>query len=164
MSETRLTPPSSRSSRSGVTCWWNTLGRVRFPTATRLMITADAGGSYGYRLRAWKRHLAQLAAETGLDITVCHYPPGTSKWNKIEHRLFSFISMNWRGRPLTDIRTIVELIAATTTDTGLTVQAAYDPEWYATGVKISDSQLAAIPSTPHDWHGEWNYDIASTTT
>ncbi|MGH3456524.1 MAG: ISAzo13 family transposase [Nocardioidaceae bacterium] len=142
--------------------WWNTLGTTRFPNATRLLITADAGGSNGYRVRAWKWHLAQLAADTGLEITVCHYPPGTSKWNKIEHRLFSFISMNWRGRPLTDIRTIVELIAATTTQTGLTVQAAYDPDWYATGVKISNEQLAAIPLTPHEWHGEWNYTIAQS--
>ena len=142
--------------------WWNALGQERFPDTTRLMITADAGGSNGYRVRAWKWHLAQLAAETGLEITVCHYPPGTSKWNKIEHRLFSFISMNWRGRPLTDIRTIVELIAATTTETGLTVQAAYDPEWYPKGVKITDAQLAAIPVTRHDWHGEWNYTIAPT--
>jgi transposase len=142
--------------------WWKTLGRARFPAATRLMITADAGGSNGYRVRAWKWHLARLAAETGLEITVCHYPPGTSKWNKIEHRLFSFISMNWRGRPLTDIRTIVELIAATTTHSGLTVQAAYDPEWYATGAKISDADYATIPLTPHEWHGEWNYTIAQS--
>jgi transposase len=143
--------------------WWNTLGRTRFPNVTRFMITADSGGSNGYRIRAWKWHLARLAAETGLDITVCHYPPGTSKWNKIEHRLFSFISMNWRGRPLTDIRTIVELIAATKTKTGLTVQAAYDPTWYPTGEKITDADYATIPLTPHDWHGEWNYDIASAT-
>jgi hypothetical protein len=140
--------------------WWNTLGRTRFPNATRLMVSADSGGSNGYRVRAWKWHLARLAAETGLKITVCHYPPGTSKWNKIEHRLFSFISMNWRGRPLTDIRTIVELIAATKTKTGLTVQAAYDPNWYPTGEKITDADYATIPLTPHDWHGEWNYDIA----
>ena len=139
--------------------WWNQMGRARFPDATRLLITADAGGSNGYRLRAWKWHLARLAAETGLDITVCHYPPGTSKWNRIEHRLFSFITMNWRGRPLTDLRTIVELIAATTTNTGLTVQAAYDPNWYPTGVKISDAEFAAIPLDPHDFHGEWNYTI-----
>jgi transposase len=139
--------------------WWETLGRVRFPNATKLMITADSGGSNGYRVRAWKFHLAKLAKDTGLQITVCHYPPGTSKWNKIEHRLFSFISMNWRGRPLTDIRTIVELIAATTTTTGLTVAAAYDPEWYPTGEKITDRDFAAIPLRPHDWHGEWNYDI-----
>ena len=142
--------------------WWNTLGVTRFPNATRLLITADAGGSNGYRVRAWKWHLAKLAADTGLEITVCHYPPGTSKWNKIEHRLFSFISMNWRGKPLTDIRTIVELIAATTTTTGLTVQAVYDPEWYPKGVKITDDQLAAIPLTPHEWHGEWNYTIAQS--
>ena len=140
--------------------WWNTLGRDRFPDASRLLITADAGGSNGYRVRAWKWYLACLAEETGLEITVCHYPPGTSKWNKIEHRLFSFISMNWRGRSLTDIRTIVELISATKTKTGLTVQAAYDPNWYPTGEKISDATLASIDLTPHQWHGEWNYTIA----
>ena len=140
--------------------WWNTLGRQRFPEATKLMITADAGGSNGYRVRAWKWHLAKLATETGLTITVCHYPPGTSKWNKIEHRLFSFISMNWRGQSLTDIRTIVELIAATSTTSGLTVQAGYDPNWYPRGVRISDTELAAIALTTHDWHGEWNYTIA----
>jgi transposase len=139
--------------------WWNQMGRARFPDATSLMITADAGGSNGSRVRAWKWHLARLAAETGLTITVCHYPPGTSKWNKIEHRLFSFISMNWRGRPLTDIRTIVELIAATKTTTGLTVQCAYDPNWYPTGEKISDREFKTIPLTAHDWHGDWNYDL-----
>ena len=139
--------------------WWNQMGRSRFPHAAKLLITADAGGSNGYRVRAWKWHLAQLAAETGLEITVCHYPPGTSKWNKIEHRLFSFISMNWRGRPLTSIRTIIELISATTTNTGLTVQADYDPNWYPKGVKITDRQLAAVPLTRHDWHGDWNYTI-----
>ena len=142
--------------------WWATMGRARFPDATRLVITADAGGSNGYRVRAWKWHLAKLAAETGLEVTVCHYPPGTSKWNRIEHRLFSFISMNWRGRSLTDIRTIVELIAATTTKTGLSVQAAYDPNWYPTGERISDADFAAIPLSPHDWHGEWNYTIAQS--
>jgi DDE family transposase len=139
--------------------WWNQMGRARFPGADRLLITADAGGSNGYRLRAWKVHLARLAAETGLCITVCHYPPGTSKWNRIEHRMFSFITLNWRGRPLTSLRTIIELISATTTHTGLTVQAAYDPEWYAKGVKISDTDLAAVPLDPHDFHGEWNYTI-----
>ena len=113
------------------------------PTPRRLLITADAGGSNGYRVRAWKWHLARLAAETGLEITVCHYPPGTSKWNKIEHRLFSFISMNWRGRPLTDIRTIVELIAATTTTTGLTVQAAPTTR---TGTRPANG--SATPTTP----------------
>ena len=139
--------------------WWNTTGRDRFPDATTLTITADAGGSNGYRVRAWKFHLAALAAQTGLAITVVHYPPGTSKWNKIEHRLFSFISMNWRGRPLTSIRTIIELIGATTTTTGLTVAASYDPNWYPKGVKITDAQMRALPITPHDWHGDWNYTL-----
>lgn len=143
-----LTPPSSRV--ESIRRWWNTTGKVRFPDATTLTVTADAGGSNGYRVRAWKFHLAALAAETGLAITVVHYPPGTSKWNKIEHRLFSFISMNWRGRPLTAIRTIIELIGATTTQTGLTVQASYDPNWYSTGVNITTAQLDALPSTPLD--------------
>jgi len=141
--------------------WWNQMGRTRFPDADRLLVTADAGGSNGYRLRAWKVELARLAAETGLRITVCHYPPGTSKWNRIEHRMFSFITMNWRGRPLTTLRTIIELISATATTTGLTIQAAYDPNWYPTGVKITDAELAAVPLAPHDWHGEWNYTITA---
>ena len=139
--------------------WWTRMGRHRFPDATRLLITADAGGSNGYRIRAWEWHLARFAAETGLEVTVCHYPPGTSKWNRIEHRLFSFITMNWRGRPLTSIRVIIDLIAATTTRTGLSVQADYDPGWYPTGVKITDAELAAVPLTRHDWHGNWNYTI-----
>ena len=141
--------------------WWNQMGRDRFPRAERLLITADAGGSNGYRLRAWKVELAKLAAETGLEITVCHYPPGTSKWNRIEHRMFSFITMNWRGRPLTCLRTIIELISATTTKTGLTIQADYDPNWYPTGVKVTNKQLAAVPLEPHQFHGEWNYTIAA---
>ncbi len=142
--------------------WWHQMGQHRFGDATRLLITADAGGSNGYRIRAWKTHLAALATETGLTITVCHYPPGTSKWNKIEHRMFSFITLNWRGRPLTSIRTIVELIAATTTKTGLTIQADHDPTEYPKGVKVSDAELAAIPLTRHDWHGDWNYTIRPT--
>ncbi len=141
--------------------WWNQMGKARFPGAERLMITADAGGSNGYRLRAWKVQLARLAAETGLRITVCHYPPGTSKWNRIEHRMFSFITMNWRGRPLTSLRTIVELISATSTTTGLAIQAGYDPNWYPKGIKITDAQLAAVPLEPHDFHGEWNYTLAA---
>jgi hypothetical protein len=144
---------------SSIRSWWNQMGRQRFPDADRLLITADAGGSNGYRLRAWKVHLARFAAETGLTVTVCHYPPGTSKWNRIEHRMFSFITMNWRGRPLTSLRTIIELISATTTATGLTVQATHDPEWYAKGIRINDTDLAAVPLTPHDFHGEWNYTI-----
>jgi hypothetical protein len=147
---------------NAIRSWWQLMGAARFPNATRLLITADAGGSNGYRVRAWKVELAKLAAETRLTITVCHYPPGTSKWNRIEHRLFSFISMNWRGRPLTSYRTIVELIAATTTQKGLRVRAQRDSEYYQTGVKISDAQLAAIPLTPHEWHGDWNYTISPT--
>jgi hypothetical protein len=139
--------------------WWNEMGRARFPHADRLLITADGGGSNGYRLRAWKTQLAALAAETGLRITVCHYPPGTSKWNRIEHRMFSFITVNWRGRPLETLRTVIELIAATTTTTGLTIHADHDPGVYPKGVKITDAELAAVPLQPHDWHGEWNYTI-----
>ncbi len=142
--------------------WWNALGSERFPEATTLTITADGGGSNGSRVKAWKFHLARLAAETGLRITVLHYPPGTSKWNKIEHRLFSFISMNWRGRPLTSIRTIIELIGATTTQTGLAVHASYDPNWYPKGVKITDIQMAELPLQRHDWHGDWNYTLNPT--
>ena len=144
--------------------WWNDTGRVRFPNATTLTITADGGGSNGHRVRAWKFHLAKLAADTGLDITVLHYPPGTSKWNKIEHRLFSFISINWRGRPLTDIRTIIELISATTTQTGLKVTATYDPNWYPKGVKITDTQFNALPLQRHEWHGDWNYTLTPNPT
>ena len=144
--------------------WWNKIGTVRFPDATRLMITADCGGSNGYRVRAWKKHLADLAAETGLYITVCHYPPGTSKWNKIEHRMFSSISMNWRGEPLTDLRTVIELIAAATTDTGLKIYAEADLGFYPTGVKITDAELAALPLNAHsDWHPEWNYTLNPAT-
>ena len=139
--------------------WWNQMGRLRFPNATGLLITADAGGSNGYRVRAWKVELAKFAAESGLQITVCHYPPGTSKWNRIEHRMFSFITMNWRGKPLTSLRTVIELISGTSTSTGLTIQAGYDPNWYPKGVKVSDAELAALPLGPHEWHGEWNYTI-----
>jgi hypothetical protein len=148
---------------NAIRSWWTQMGRARFPGATKLLITADAGGSNGYRVRAWKAELAKLASETGLEITVCHYPPGTSKWNRIEHRMFSFITMNWRGRPLTTYRTIIELIAGTTTDTGLTIRAERDTEWYATGVRITDTQMAALPLTRHDWHGDWNYTLAPTT-
>ena len=140
--------------------WWSARGSQDYPGARRLLITADAGGSNGYRTRAWKAGLAALAAETGLQITCCHFPPGTSKWNKIEHRLFSHITMNWRGRPLTSHQVVVSSIAATTTRTGLRVHAELDPGSYATGAKISDAQLAALPLTRHDWHPDWNYTLA----
>jgi len=142
--------------------WWNSMGQPRFPDATSLLITADAGGSNGHRVRLWKVELARLAAETGLEITVCHYPPGTSKWNRIEHKMFSFISMNWRGRPLVSYRTIIELIAATTTTKGLTIRAEADLTTYETGTKVTDAQLAAVPLTNHDFHGDWNYTIAQS--
>jgi Rhodopirellula transposase DDE domain len=129
------------------------------PEATRLLITADAGGSNGYRVRVWKTELARFAADSGLTVTVCHFPPGTSKWNKIEHRLFSAISTNWRGRPLVNHEVIVELIGATTTRCGLRVRAELDRGRYPLGIKVSDQELAAVPASRHTWHGEWNYTI-----
>ena len=142
--------------------WWSRMGKARYPDAKKLLITADAGGSNGYRVRAWKTELARFAEESGLEVTVCHYPPGTSKWNRIEHRLFSFVTMNWRGKPLTTYRVIVELIAATTTRKGLKVQADLDEGYYPRGVKVSDNELAAVPLTAHDWHGEWNYTVKAS--
>jgi transposase len=139
--------------------WWSAIGKVDYPHATRLLITADAGGSNGYRTRAWKAELADLAVQTGLAITVCHFPPGTSKWNKVEHRLFAHITMNWRGRPLASHEVIVQTIAATTTRTGLRVHAELDANTYHTGVRVSDRQHDALPVTRHDWHGDWNYTL-----
>jgi hypothetical protein len=139
--------------------WWAQMGRPRYPDATQLLICADAGGSNGYRIRAWKVELAKLAKETGLEITVAHFPPGTSKWTKIEHRLFSFITMNWRGRPLTSYRVMVQLIANTTTKKGLKVNAALDEGHYPTGVKISNEELAAVPLTRNKFQGDWNYTV-----
>jgi hypothetical protein len=139
--------------------WWKTMGRVRYPQATRLLITADCGGSNGVRVRLWKRELQALADELDIAITVCHLPPGTSKWNKIEHRLFSFITQNWRGKPLVSLKTIVQLIAATTTQTGLKVRCEVDPKTYPAGVKITDREMDAINILRHSFHGEWNYTI-----
>ena len=141
--------------------WWTQVGQPTYPDAKRLLITADAGGSNGYRVRLWKTELARLATDTGLAITVCHYPPGTSKWNKIEHRLFSAITSNWRGRPLTSHEVVVELIGATTSRAGLTVHAEADTNKYPRGVKISDAQMAAIAPQIKTarFHGEWNYTV-----
>src|SRR2546421_45869 len=139
--------------------WWTTTGHGDYPGARRLLITADAGGSNGYRTRAWKAELAALAVQTGLAITVCHFPPGTSKWNKVEHRLFSHITLNWRGRPLSSHEVIVQTIAATTTRAGLRVHAQLDTNTYDTGIRISDRQHEALPLTRHDWHGDWNYTL-----
>ena len=139
--------------------WWHEIGHVRYPGAKRLLITADGGGSNGSRVRLWKRELQGLATELGLDIMIHHLPPGTSKWNKIEHRLFSFISMNWRAKPLVSYRVIVDLISATTTDTGLTVRCELDANPYPKGIAVSDQEMAAINITRADFHGEWNYTI-----
>jgi Rhodopirellula transposase DDE domain len=140
--------------------WWRTMGKKRHPKAKRLMISADGGGSNGYRVRLWKVELQRLADDLNLPVTVCHLPPGTSKWNKIEHRLFSFITMNWRGKPLRSYRTIVQLIAATTTDTGLKVRAELDERKYPKGLKVSDAQLATVNISRHSFHGDWNYTIS----
>src|SRR6201984_3261407 len=143
--------------------WWKMMGKRRHPQARRLMITADGGGTNGYGVRLWKTELQRLANDLRLPITVCHMPPGTSKWNKIEHRLFSFITINWRGKPLRSFRTIVQLIAATTTEAGLTVRAELDENKYPKGIKVSDVPLATENMFPHDFHGEWNYTIAPNT-
>jgi transposase len=144
--------------------WWQTMGRARYPHATKLLITADCGGSNGVRVRLWKRELQNLANELGIAITVCHLPPGTSKWNKIEHRLFSFITQNWRGKPLVSHQTIVQLIAATTTDTGLKVRSEIDPNTYPAGVKVTDDEMDAINILRHKFHGDWNYTIRPQTS
>jgi hypothetical protein len=140
--------------------WWQTMGQARYPGARTLMITADGGGSNGARVRLWKVELQKLADELGLAIQVCHYPPGTSKWNKIEHRLFCHISQNWRARPLTSRLAVVELIAATTTKTGLTVACELDTADYPKGIKVTDAEMDTLAITRNDFHPEWNYTIA----
>ncbi|NCP40949.1 MAG: ISAzo13 family transposase, partial [Rhodoferax sp.] len=141
--------------------WWFSMGKERYPQARQLTITADGGGSNGHRVRLWKLELSRLAKEIGMDIRVHHFPPGTSKWNKIEHRLFSFITMNWRGRPLISHEVIVNLIANTKTRSGLSVQAELDTAEYPKGLVISDAQMADIKIDRNDFHGEWNYCIRS---
>lgn len=144
--------------------WWRAEGRRLYPQAKRLLITADGGGSNGYRLRQWKLELQGFADWAGLAIMVCHFPPGTSKWNKVEHRLFSFISSNWRGEPLRDYETIVQLIATTTTAKGLTVTCRLDRRRYPVGRKVSDDEIATVNLTPNSFHGEWNYVIRPRTS
>jgi hypothetical protein len=146
--------------------WWNKVGQISYPGAKRLLINADAGGSNGCHVRLWKVELAALATEIGIPITVCHFPPGTSKWNKIEHRLFSHITMNWRGRPLTSHQVIVDLISATTTRTGLTVHAEPNTETYPRGIKVTKAEMDAISPQlkPHAFHGDWNYTLRPRTT
>jgi len=140
--------------------WWLELGQVRYPEATRLLITADCGGSNGSRVRLWKRELQTLADQTGLAITVAHHPPGTSKWNRIEHRFFAFITQNWRGKPLLTHQVIIQLIAATTTKTGLSVQCRLDENPYPKAIKVTDAEMLAINIKLADFHGEWNYTIS----
>ena len=150
---------TSRFAVASIRRWWKAMGSRRFPKATELLITADGGGSNGSRNRLWKVALQELADELGLRLVICHFPPGTSKWNKIEHRLFSFITNNWRGRPLTTYQVIVNLIASTTTREGLVVKAAIDTKRYETGGKVTDEQMAGLNITPARFHGEWNYTI-----
>ena len=140
--------------------WWSEMGHERFPQAKELLITADGGGSNSSRSRLWKVSLQELADDLGMKLFVCHFPPGTSKWNKIEHRLFSFITKNWRARPLVSLEVIVNLIANTTTRTGLTVKAAIDTNRYPTKIKVSDEQIRALRLKPHEFHGEWNYTLS----
>ena len=144
--------------------WWDTIGKVRYATADRILICADGGGSNGSRVRAWKIELAAFAADTGLRVTVCHLPPGTSKWNKIEHRLFSQITMNWRGRPLKTHQIIVDLISSTTTATSLTVHCTLDTGEYPTGIAYTAADVDALPLQRHDFHGEWNYSLLPNDT
>jgi len=139
--------------------WWQTMGRPLYPEATRLLITADGGGSNGFRVRLWKLELQKLADETGLEMAVRHFPPGTSKWNKIEHRLFSAISQNWRGKPLISHEVVVNLIAATTTKTGLKVRSALDQNEYPAGTTVSDAAMETLRLRTEDFHGEWNYSL-----
>ena len=144
--------------------WWNSMGYDRYPEASELFITADCGGINGYRTRLWKLELQRLAEELGIPITVCHFPPGTSKWNKIEHRLFSFITLNWRGKPLLAHQVIVNLICATTPKAGFLVKTRIDDRIYAKGRRIPDKELAQVNLEPHALHGEWNYTIHPTAS
>jgi hypothetical protein len=153
---------TAQFSAAAIQAWWEQLGRPRYPDAERLVITADCGGSNGNRTRLWKTELQRLADHTGLQITVCHFPPGTSKWNKVEHRLFSYISRNWRGQPLISYQVIINLIAATTTSTGLKVYVRLDQNEYPK-IEITDAQLAAVNLTRDPFHGEWNYTISPST-
>jgi hypothetical protein len=150
---------TSQFAARSILLWWQEMGQQRFPRATRLMITADGGGSNASRSRLWKMALQDLANELQMNLSVCHFPPGTSKWNKIEHRLFSFITQNWRGKPLRSLQTIVSLIGSTTTKGGLIVKAHLDTNQYDTGIQVSDADMARLQIRRHKFHGEWNYTI-----
>jgi Rhodopirellula transposase DDE domain len=151
---------TARFAVASIRRWWQEMGQARFPRARRLLITADGGGSNGSRSRLWKVALQGLADDLALSLSVCHFPPGTSKWNKVEHRLFSYITQNWRGKPLVSRQAVVSLIAATTTKTGLTVRAALDTNTYETGIKVRDEEMAHVRLKAEEFHGEWNYQIS----
>jgi hypothetical protein len=159
-----VTSDTAQFAVNSILAWWEHLGRERYPDARTLTITADAGGSNSPRTRLWRVEVQRLADVTGLEIRVCHFPPGTSKWNKIEHRMFSFVSLNWRGKPLESLEVIVNLIAGTTTSTGLKIYARLDERVYEKGVEVSDEQLAAVNIRRHDFHGDWNYSIKPSVT
>jgi hypothetical protein len=154
-----ITSDTASFAINSIISWWEHLGKARYPNATRLTLTADSGGSNNPRTRLWRLELQRLADTTGLQIRVCHFPPGTSKWNKIEHRMFSFVSLNWRGKPLESLEIVLNLIAATSTTTGLQIYSRLDDRVYERGVQITDDQLAAVNITRHAFHGDWNYTI-----
>jgi hypothetical protein len=156
-----ITSDTAEFAVNSIERWWNEVGKERFPQSKQLLITADCGGSNSNRTRLWKKQLQEFCNKYGMEVTVCHYPPGTSKWNKIEHKLFSFISKNWRGRPLVDLATVVELIGNTKTSSGLEVRCEVDERSYAKGIKVSDAEFASLNITPHQFHGEWNYTVKS---
>ena len=155
-----ITSDTAQFAVNSIISWWEHLGKARYPNASTLTITADSGGSNNPRTRLWRHELQRLADTIGLSIRVCHFPPGTSKWNKIEHRLFSFVSLNWRGKPLESLEIVISLIAATTTNTGLKVYARLDEHTYERGIDVTDEQLATVRITQHTFHGDWNYTIA----
>ena len=154
-----ITSDTATFAVNSIISWWEQLGRDRYPNATTLTLTADAGASNNPRTRLWRYELGRLADTTGLQIRVCHFPPGTSKWNKIEHRMFSFVSLNWRGKPLESLEVIINLIAGTTTNTGLKLYARLDDRSYQRGIEVTDQQLNAVNITRHSFHGDWNYTI-----
>ena len=154
-----ITSDTAEFAVSSIRYWWRYIGKKRYPKADKILIYADAGGSNSYRSRLWKREIQQFADVSGLDINICHYPPGTSKWNKIEHRLFSFISINWRGKPLTTYQTIINLISSTKNKKGLTVKARLDQKKYKKGIKVSNKEMKSLNLTKSQFHGDWNYII-----
>jgi hypothetical protein len=159
-----ITSETAQFAVNTIISWWGHLGKARYPTAQRLTITADSGGSNNPRTRLWRYELQRLANTIGLNIRVCHFPPGTSKWNKIEHRMFSFVSLNWRGKPLESLEVIINLIAATTTRTGLKLYSRLDDQAYERGIDVTDEQLAAVNITRHAFHGDWNYTVIPSLT